>query len=111
VPCYSTRFLTFFSSCLREQLRPGYGQSRGALIIFYASACWCRKPTTEKDVPIGEVKIQVKRCFLHDACPYFSFASPKEEVSKRKGDFFATAPPAKKVALRWLRGSLMSDMR
>jgi len=27
---------------------------------------------------------------------YFSFASPKERVSKRKGDFFAAAPPAKK---------------
>jgi len=38
------------------------------------------------------------------------FCFPKRKVSKRKGDFFATAPPAKKVALRWFRGSSIIGM-
>jgi len=38
------------------------------------------------------------------------FCFPKRKVSKRKGDFFATAPPAKKVALRCFRGSSIIGM-
>jgi len=39
-------------------------------------------------------------CFVLSLSSYFSFASPKEKVSKRKGDFLLPLRPQKKVALR-----------
>ena len=49
-------------------------------------------------------------CTFCPSAPTFSFASPKEKVAKRKGDFLPNCSAGKKMALRCYPSALFSGM-